>query len=110
MRNHDAPRPTRTSVNDTYCNQYKSNNHIARTPVQAYNATATPFDSINTNLTGQKLSRTQNGNNNIMIVKYALARWVELIAIPNKEEITIVRVLFERTVCKYGVHGQVMSD
>ena len=45
-----------------------------------------------------------------MVVKCALARWVELIPIPNKEEITIAKALFKKIICKYGVPDQITSD
>ena len=60
--------------------------------------------------TGCKLTRTRNGNNFIMVVKCALSRWAEIIAIPDKSEITVARALFNRIICKYGVPVRVTSD
>ena len=93
-----------------YCQRYKPLNRVADTLVQAYGAPAQPFDSIHMDLTGQTRYKSRNGNEYIMVVKCALARWAECIAFPNKSEITVARTLFDRIICKYGVPVRVTSD
>ena len=72
-----------------YCRKYKANNRVAKIPIQAYGAPASPFDVIHIDITGLNLPKTTDGNNYILVVKDALSRYVEVFAIPNKSELTV---------------------
>jgi len=46
----------------------------------------------------------------IMLITDAFTKYTELVALPNKEDPTCARALFERWICRFGVPAVLISD
>jgi hypothetical protein len=44
------------------------------------------------------------------VFKCSLTRYVELVAIPNKKELTIARIIVDRICCRHGAPGTIITD
>jgi transposase InsO family protein len=93
-----------------YCQFHKPNNHTAKLPIQEYPAPTFPFEVCNMDLTGEGFPTTKRGNTIIIVIKCALTRYVEIEALPNKEEITVARILVEKIYCRHGAPSILISD
>jgi len=93
-----------------YCNHRKANRQNTQVPIQEYPAPAHAFDIVHLDLTGASFPKSRRGNEYVLVLKCSLTRYVEIIAIPDKSELTIARVLVERIYCRHGAPGTVITD
>ena len=93
-----------------YCQHRKPNLHSGPVPIQLTPTPTYPFEISHLDLTGANLPKTKNGNQYILVLKDSLTRAVEIVAIPDKSEITIARVLVEKIYCRHGAPGTIITD
>jgi len=100
-----------TYVNScTFCSTHKPNHHSGPIPIQEYPTPTYPFQITHLDLTGDGLPRTKSGNKLILVFKCSLTRYVEIVAIPAKDELVIARVLVERIYLRHGAPGIIVTD
>ena len=68
-----------------------------------------PFEHLHVDIVG-KLTLSQQGNSYILSMIDSLTRWVELVALPNQEGLTVARTVFEVWICRFGAPRQITSD
>ena len=56
------------------------------------------------------LKTSQSGKKYIMVVTDAFTKYVELIAIPDKQADTIAQALFSKWLCRHGLPAEIVSD
>ena len=93
-----------------YCNHRKTNRQNTQVPIQEYPSPAHAFDIVHLDLTGASFPKSRRGNEYVLVLKCSLTRYVEIIAIPDKAELTIARVLVERIYCRHGAPGTIITD
>ena len=93
-----------------YCQLQKPNNHATKAPLQQSPTPTFPFEIVHIDLTGDKLPKTRRGNKLILVLKCSLTRYVEIVPIKDKSELTVARVMVERIYCRHGAPKVVISD
>jgi transposase InsO family protein len=57
------------------------------------------------------LSKTSgNYKKYILVITDAFTKYVELVAIDNKEAVTVTEAIFRRWICRYGVPLEIITD
>jgi hypothetical protein len=56
------------------------------------------------------LKTSEQGKKYILCMTDAFTKYVELVALPNKETITVMTAFFYKWICRYGVPGEIISD
>ena len=56
------------------------------------------------------LKTSQSGKKYIIVVTDAFTKYMELIAIPDKQAETVATALFTRWLCRHGLPAEIMSD
>jgi hypothetical protein len=46
----------------------------------------------------------------VTVITCAFSRWTEVVAIPNKEDITVAKAIFEERICRKGVTKLLVSN
>ena len=93
-----------------WCAKRKVHHRVAHIPIAQYPAPRHAFEICHLDLTGQGLPATARGNRYILVFKCSLTRYVELVPIPNKKELTIARVIVDRIYCRHGAPGTIITD
>jgi hypothetical protein len=78
-------------------------------PIQEYTGPDYPWERSHMDLTGP-FPMTKAGNQYILVVKCALTRYAEIIAIPNKEARTVAQALVKEIYLRHGSIGTLISD
>ena len=91
------------------CARRKARNAVAATPIQGYSAPRMPWERVHMDLTGP-LTESKNGNKYILVVKDALTRYVEAIAIKGKSAEEVVHAFIIAIVYRHGAVGWLISD
>ena len=68
-----------------------------------------PNQRIHMDLFGP-LKTSQSGKKYIMVVTDAFTKYVELIAIPDKQAETVATALFSKWLCRHGLPAEIVSD
>jgi RNase H-like domain found in reverse transcriptase/Integrase zinc binding domain/Integrase core domain len=68
-----------------------------------------PFERLSIDLTGPHV-RSSRGSVYILTCADPFTKWVEAFPIPNKEAITVAKVLVEQVFCRFGVPVALLSD
>ena len=79
-------------------------------PSAQYPAPRHAFDICHADLTAQGFPVTARGHRFILVFKCSLTRYVELIPLPNKKELTIARAIVGRIYCRHGAPGTIITD
>ena len=56
------------------------------------------------------LQTSGNGKQMILVVTDAFTKYVQLVAIPNKEAATMAKDIFEHWICRFGVPLEIVTD
>ena len=91
------------------CARRKARNAIAAAPIQGYSAPRMPWERVHMDLTGP-LTESRNGNKYILVVKDALTRYVEAIAIKGKSAEEVVHAFIVAIIYRHGAVGWLISD
>jgi hypothetical protein len=78
-------------------------------PIQEYTGPDYPFERTHMDLTGP-FPKTTAGNQYILVVKCALTRYAEIIALPNKEARTVAQALVKEVYFRHGSIATLISD
>jgi hypothetical protein len=68
-----------------------------------------PNQRIHADLFGP-LKTTEKGKRYILCMTDAFTKYVELVAIPDKEAVTVASAFFNRWICRYGTPGELITD
>ena len=68
-----------------------------------------PFERLSIDLTGPHI-RSKRGAVFILTCIDPFTKWAEAFALPNKEAVTVAKVLVEKVFCRFGVPIAVLSD
>jgi hypothetical protein len=68
-----------------------------------------PNQQVHADLFGPLIT-SNNGKKYIVVVKDAFTRYVELVAVANKEAPVIAEAIFNNWICQYGVTAQLVTD
>ena len=78
-------------------------------PLQPLPLLSEPNMRVHVDLFGP-LKTTDSGKKYILCMTDAFTKYVELVALPNKETQTVVSAIFFRWICRYGVPLEILSD
>ena len=91
------------------CARRKARNAVAAVPIQGYHAPTMPWERTHIDLTGP-LTTTTQGNRYIVVMKDALTRYVETMAIKDKTAEMVVDAFIQCIVYRHGAVGTLVSD
>ena len=91
------------------CARRKARNAVAAVPIQGYQAPAMPWERTHIDLTGP-LTTTTLGNRYIVVMKDALTRYVETVAIKDKSAEMVVDAFIQCVIYRHGAVGTLVSD
>ena len=91
------------------CARRKARNAVAAVPIQGYKAPTMPWERTHIDLTGP-LTTTTLGNRYIVVMKDALTRYVETVAIRDKSAEMVVDAFIQCVVYRHGAVGTLVSD
>ena len=91
------------------CARRKARNAVAAIPIQGYTAPTMPWERIHIDLTGP-LTTTSLGNRYIVVMKDALTRYVETMAIEDKSAEMVVDAFIQCVIYRHGAVGTLVSD
>ena len=92
-----------------YCGRRKVHTNKAKVPIQQYPIPPYPFWRCHIDITGPFV-KSKAGNTHILVLKDALSKWVEIIAIPDTKAETVAEFLFSEIYCRYGSIEELVSD
>jgi hypothetical protein len=93
-----------------WCAKRKIHHRTTHVPIAQYPAPRHAFDICHLDLTAQGFPVTARGHRFILVFKCSLTRYVELVPLPNKKELTIARAIVERIYCRHGAPGTIITD
>ena len=79
-------------------------------PLNPLPTVAEPNMRVHMDLLGPLKVRSANGKKYIMVMTDAFSKYTELVAICDKKADTVVKVFFERWICRPGVPAMIVSD
>ena len=91
------------------CARRKARNAVAAIPIQGYHAPTMPWERVHIDLTGP-LTTTTLGNRYIVVIKDALTRYVETVAIKDKSAELVVDAFIQCVIYRHGSIGTLVSD
>jgi len=91
------------------CARRKSLNNRPKVPIQEYTGPQIPWERAHVDLTGP-LQLTRSGNSYILVVKDALTRYVETVALKNKTEEEVAKAMIKGILLRHGGFGKLISD
>jgi hypothetical protein len=103
---HDAERYVKQC---TWCARYKNPTRNNVAPMQKMDITVGPWERVGVDLLGP-LPITQSKNQYIIVFTDYFTRWVEAVAIPNKEAQTVAVAFIREILCRYGACNELLSD
>ncbi|VDI16471.1 Hypothetical predicted protein [Mytilus galloprovincialis] len=71
--------------------------------------TSSPMERLATDILGE-LSETENGNRYILVVSDYYTKWTESFPMPNMEASTVVKIIVEEVIARFGVPSWIHSD
>ena len=80
----------------------------SRAPLQQY-LFGNPMERIAVDILGP-LPRTARGNTHVVVLGDYFTKWMEAFAVPNQEAATVVTVIVEQFICRFGVLRQLHTD
>jgi hypothetical protein len=54
--------------------------------------------------------RSSEGNKYVLVMTDAFSKWTELVAIPDKEALTVASAFFSRWVCRWSCPKEILTD
>ena len=66
-----------------------------------------PFEKLHFDVTGPH-PRSQRGSTYILTCVDPFTKWAEAFPMPNKEAVTIARILVEQVICRFGYRSRVL--
>ena len=81
----------------------------AAVPIQEYMGPNHPWERAHMDLTGP-FPKSDAGNQYVLVVKCALTRYAEVIALPNKESRTVAQALVQAVYLRHGSITTLVSD
>ena len=91
------------------CQTTKRYHPMGKQPIQPLPQCSQPNQRIHADLFGP-LKTSERGKKYILCITDAFTKYVELVAIPDKEATTIATSIFYRWVCRYGCPLQITTD
>ena len=103
-----------TDVNNVIkaCETCQKRRTIPKTPptnLQPLPTLTAPNQRIHADLFGP-LKSSSSGKKFILVMTDAFTKYVEVIAIPNKEAETVAEAIFYNWICRYGIPAQLTTD
>ena len=92
-----------------YCGQRKVHTNASKAPIQEYQIPPYPFWRCHIDITGPFV-KSKAGNSYVLVLKDALSKWIELIAIPDTTAVTVAQFLLSEIYCRYGSIEELVSD
>ncbi|VDI05326.1 Hypothetical predicted protein [Mytilus galloprovincialis] len=71
--------------------------------------TSSPMERLATDILGE-LPETENGNRYILVVSDYYTKWTESFPMPNMEASTVVKIIVEEVIARFGVPSWIHSD
>jgi transposase InsO family protein len=90
------------------CAKTKPGPGVGKYPMKPFR-TSQKFETIALDIFGP-LSRTESGNEYVLVVCDYFTKWVELFAIPDQTSLTVADKLVTEVICRYGSPKQIHSD
>jgi hypothetical protein len=90
------------------CNRSKGSLRHKRAPMQITKA-GVAMEHIATNILGE-LPVTTRGNKYILVVSHYFSKWTECFPMRNMEAETVVRLIMEQMIVRFGVPYSIHSD
>ena len=91
------------------CARRKAYNNCAAVPIQEYDSPTMPWQRAHIDVAG-KLTTTHNGNEYVLVIKDALTRFVETVAMKTKSAEEVARAFIQSVIYKHGAVQQLISD
>ncbi|CAG2212110.1 unnamed protein product [Mytilus edulis] len=71
--------------------------------------TSSPMERLTTDILGER-PETENGNRYILVVSDYYTKWTESFPMPNMEASTVVKIIVEEIIARFGVPSWIHSD
>jgi hypothetical protein len=91
------------------CQKRHSTPHLQPSTLTPLPTLSAPNQRVHADLFGP-LKTSSNGKKYILVMTDAFTRYVELIAVPNKEAPVIAEAIFNNWICRYGIPAQLVTD
>ncbi|MGL6003312.1 DDE-type integrase/transposase/recombinase, partial [Aeromonas sobria] len=91
------------------CQQRVKNNKTNNTSLQPLPQCSAPNQRIHADLFGP-LKTSGSGKKYILCITDSMTKYVELVALPDKEAQTVAEAMFNRWICRYGSPLQITTD
>ncbi len=91
------------------CQATKSNKFLKTTPLQPMPQCSLPNQRIHMDLFGP-CKTSDMGNKYILTITDAFTKYTEIVAIPNKEAVTVADAVFTKWICRYGCPSIIHTD
>ncbi|MCG7866651.1 MAG: DDE-type integrase/transposase/recombinase [Candidatus Thiodiazotropha taylori] len=90
------------------CTARKTPSHPSRAPLQRFQV-GEPMEKIALDVLGP-LPVSQAGNRYTLVLMDCFTKWTECYAMTNQEAATIVKILVNEFICRFGTPLQILSD
>ena len=91
------------------CQIRKRNYHTPPSLLDNLPFCSEPNQRIHVDLFGP-LKTSENGKKYILTITDAFTKYAELVAIPDKEALTVTSAIFSRWICRFGLPLEILSD
>ena len=81
---------------------------ITTTPLQPLKQEEKPNQRVHVDLFGPLISDC--GKKYVLVMTDAFSKYVELVAIPDKQALTVSTAIFNRWICRFGCPIRIVSD
>ena len=90
------------------CTAKKTPSKLRRAPLKAYQV-GEPMEKITIDVLGP-LPVSEAGNRYVLVLADCFTKWTEAFAMPNQETSTIVKIIVNEFICRFGTPLQILSD
>ncbi|MDP4419464.1 integrase catalytic domain-containing protein, partial [Escherichia coli] len=90
------------------CQLLRKDNNI-KAPLKLLPNLSWPNQRIHADLFGP-LKTSEKGKKFILVITDAFTKYVELVAIENKEADTVTEAIFNHWICRFGIPAELVTD
>jgi hypothetical protein len=91
------------------CARRKAFNNCAAVPIQEYDSPTMPWQRAHADVAG-KLTTSEDGNEYVLVIKDALTRFVETMAMKTKSAEEVARAFIQSVIYKHGAVQLLITD
>lgn len=93
----------------TDCVQKRISNPEKKIPIRPNALVSEPNQRIHVDLFGP-IKNSNSGNKYVLVMTDAFTKYLETVAIPDKEALTVASALYNKWICRFGIPDLIASD